>query len=139
MLEPLNDETLGISPLNGFGTVPVSRLMVAVSRVNCLLRYCAGTGFRFVEIGWCRVWLPMYATSSTNCPGSCRCTLSSQRMLYGLIAFGSKNVMPVPRNVPVPFDEPEGPRIPLGNGLSSVESTGGSSGEGSGIVVCWLK
>src|SRR5579872_5665558 len=65
--------------------------------------------------------------------------LSSHLIPYGLTRLGSTKLMFCPRNVAAPFDEPEGCRNPFGNGSESVDRTGGSSGEGSGIGVCWLK
>src|SRR5579863_9635988 len=85
------------------------------------------------------LWLPMYATSSTVCLGSSRCTLNSQRILYGLTVLGSMKLMELPRNVAAPLEAPDGCRKPVGNGLDSVEGYGGSSAVSVGMGVFWLK
>src|ERR1035438_6461616 len=65
--------------------------------------------------------------------------LSSQRMLYGLTMLGSMKLMAVPRDVAAPFDEPDGWRKPVGNGLARVEGGGGNSDVSVGMGVFWLK
>src|SRR5260370_19095261 len=94
--------------------------MVALSRTRDVLRYCRGmVSSWMLEVNRCTAWFPTYATSSTNWPGSCRCTLKFQRSEYGLRACELKIVIPCPRNVPAPLEDPEGCRIPPGNGLES--------------------
>src|SRR5258708_5101209 len=53
--------------------------------------------------------------------------------------LGLRKLTEFPRNVAAPLDDPVGARKPLGNGFESVERTGGTRVDGSGIVVCWLK
>src|SRR3954447_18233822 len=91
--------------------------MTAWSRNGDVLRYCAGVGFRS-RVTCMRVpRLPTYDTSMSVLAVIWRCTATCQRCMYDEVELGSKNVIPWPRLVAMPPEDPGGSKKPPGNGF----------------------